>query len=79
MDAPLTKLLRFLNRLDEGKIPYYLRHSREDAVMVVCYAPGEYWEVDFLVDGTVDIEIYRSDGRIHGEETLRDLLEKWRE
>jgi hypothetical protein len=47
--------------------------------MVVCFAPGEYWEVDYLTDGTVDIEIYRSDGKIHGEERLPELFEEWKD
>lgn len=74
-----SKLLGFLQRLDEAKIPYTMEHSREDAVMIVAFAPGEYWEIEFLEDGEMDIERYRSDGRIHDESIVEQLFALWSE
>jgi hypothetical protein len=76
---PFGKLLAFLERLDAAKIPYRLDHSRVDAVMVVAFAPGEYWEIEFLQDGSIDVERFRSDGEIHGESILEELFSLWSE
>lgn len=73
-DDRFGKLLAFLERLDKAKIPYTMQHSREDAVMIVAFAPGEYWEIEFLKDGDVEIERYRSDGEIHDETMLEELF-----
>ncbi len=71
------KLTAFLNRLDEADISYLLRHSRDDAIMVLVYAPGEYWEIEFLEDGDIDIERYRSNGHIDDESVLPELFDLW--
>jgi len=69
-----SQLLSFLERLDQAKIPYSMRHSRDDAVMIVAFAPGEYWEIEFLEDGDIDIERYRSNGHIDDESVLEELF-----
>src|SRR5438445_1588462 len=71
------RLLNFLRRLHDAKIPHSLADYREDAVSVIAHAPGEYWEVDFLADGDVDIERYRSDGVIEEESALERLFALW--
>lgn len=79
MTDPFRQLLSLLDRLDKLKVPYHLRHSRDDAIMVVAHAPGEYWEIEFLLDGDVDIERYRSDGQIDDESVLQQLFDLWSE
>jgi hypothetical protein len=69
------KLIAFLERLDDARIPYTMEHSREDAIMILAFAPGEYWEIEFLQDGEIDIERYRSDGKIHDESVLQELFD----
>jgi hypothetical protein len=71
---PFSNLLAFLDRLEKAKIPYEMRHSRDDALMVVAYAPGQYWEIDFLEDGEVEVERFRSDGHIDDESVLPELF-----
>ena len=73
---PYARLLALLERLDEAKIPYTLSHSRDDAVMVCAFAPGEYWEIEYMEDGGVDIERYRSNGHIDDESALAELFAK---
>lgn len=72
--ATRTQLLSFLNSLRAGKIHYELRQRRDDAIMVEVAVPGERWEVEFLEDGTVEVEIFRSEGEIHDEAILRTLI-----
>jgi hypothetical protein len=71
-----TRLLSFLNGLRDGKIFYRLSQHRDDAIMVEVTVPGERWEVEFMEDGTVEAEVFRSNGEIHGEEVLDDLLRR---
>jgi hypothetical protein len=66
-------LLAFLNRLDEANISYRLGHTRPESVMVEIALPGWHWEVEFLADGAVEIERYRSVGDL---EDWPELLEE---
>lgn len=68
------KLLEFLRRLSAARIPYTLRRSRDDAVMVEIAVPGERWEVDFLEDGDVDVEVFRTSGVVSADSGLLDRL-----
>jgi hypothetical protein len=72
-----SNFLAFLERLSEAKITYSLEHSRDDAVMVTVVSPGVYWEIEFLEDGHVEVERYRSDGKIHDESALNELFQLW--
>jgi hypothetical protein len=77
MDA-LQKILSFMKRLDASKIHHSLDRVREEAVMVRVDVPGERWEVEFFVNGQVDVEVFSSAGPhsgIEGEESLERLFE----
>ena len=73
MNSP-EKLSRLLGRLREAKIHHQLRDTREGAVSVDVAVPGERWEIDFLEDGSVEVEVFRSDGTIDGEPKLAELF-----
>ena len=73
-DSVYDRLLLFLSRLEEHKISYSLEHARAEAIMVEVAVPGERWEVEFLADGSVDVERFVSTGNICGEEVLADLF-----
>lgn len=68
------RLLEFLSQLAAREIAYTLGHYRPEAVMITLALPGERWEVEFLADGSVDVERFVSTGDLGGEETLRELL-----
>ena len=72
-DTTYGKLLRFLDRLDRHRVPYNLASVRPEAIMVQFATPGERWEVEFLADGAVEVERFRSDGTIVDESALNDL------
>ena len=69
------QLLRFLNRLDEYRVPYTLANVRPEAIMVGFALPGERWEVEFMEGGWIEVERFASDGMIEGESALEEL---WR-
>jgi len=76
MTVALIGLNGFLARLDGDKVPYRLDHCRPDAVLVSVALPGQRWEIEFLDDGSVDVERFRSDGSIAGPEVLDEFFER---
>jgi hypothetical protein len=71
-----TQLLSFLNDLRKGKIHYRLDQHRDDAIMVEVAVPGARWEIEFLDDGSVEAEVFRSDGTIHDASALDELIQR---
>ena len=72
-------LLHFLNKLEAHAIPYTLTRVREEALMINIAVPGERWEVEFLCDGGVEIERFRSSGDIEDETSLGELFARYTE
>ena len=70
---PSGRLLAFLNRLDGLHVHYTLCHTRPESVMVDLALPGRRWEVEFMIDGSVEIERYES---VVGVETDSALLDE---
>ena len=58
----LKKLTDFLAELEASKLHYSLEHNREEAIMVVVALPVERVEINFFVDGSVEIEKFQSLG-----------------
>ena len=71
------KLLHFLDKLEQSGIHYTLTHTREDALMVSVAVPGERWEIEFLNDGSVEIERFISNGVIDSEDRLGELFARY--
>ena len=69
-----SKLIAFLERLEEAKIAYTLGHFSYDAIMVTIVVPGEHWEVDFLDDGEIYVERFAGNGKIYDESVLEELF-----
>ena len=72
-----SKLMTFLTNLEHGNVAYSLEHNRDEAIMVNVVVPGERWEVEFLTDGSVEIERFTSEGEIYGEEVLDELFARY--
>ena len=77
MTDPFQKLMAILNELDAHQIAYSLTRVREDSVMIQAPAPGQRWEIEIMGDGSVEVEVFRSDGRILGEGKVKELLESY--
>ena len=78
-EHPFDKLTTFLQQLEHGHIHYTLASHRDDAIMVCVTVPGERWEIEFLGDGSVEVERFISNGEIYGEEALSELLTQYRD
>ena len=72
-----THLTAFLQSLERRKIHYILQSCRDEAIMVLVTVPGERWEVEFLADGSVEVERFISDGEIYGVDILGELFTKY--
>lgn len=45
--------------------------------MVLVAVPGQRWEIEFMLDGRIDIEVFYSDGKIlHDPYELDELLRR---
>lgn len=72
----MQQLLDFLERLDQSGIHFVLGHYRE-TINVQIAVPGERWEVEFFADGSVEVEVFVSDGAVtSGTERLEELFRK---
>ena len=78
MKNVFDKLTAFLTELEGRQVSYTLSHNRDEAIMVNVAAPGERWEIEFLEDGSIEVERFISNGEVDGEETLRELFVRYR-
>jgi len=71
------KLTSLLTDLERAGISYDLAHNRDEAITVNVAVPGERWEVEFLDDGSVEVERFVSNGEISGDEMLSQLFARY--
>jgi hypothetical protein len=64
----------FLRKLDEKSIFYTLSNPREDSIMITVSVPGQRWEIEFMENGTIEIEKFCSDGTIYDEQEIERLF-----
>ncbi|MEZ4728176.1 MAG: hypothetical protein R3E79_13675 [Caldilineaceae bacterium] len=77
--TPFHKLTAFLDKLEVYTIPYTLTRVREEALLVNVAVPGERWEIEFMADGSVEIERFCSSGPIEDEHALAELFMRYAE
>jgi hypothetical protein len=75
--ATIPDVLAVLRRLDTARIRYRLEQTRDDAIAIEVVVPGERWEIEFLENGEVEIEIFRSNGEILDAHALDDLCARF--
>ena len=74
----LERMINFLLKLEEKKIHYVLTKVR-DGIMVEAAVPGQRWEIEFMLDGSVEIEKFISDGELFDESELEALFRAFSE
>lgn len=70
----LKEFINFLNKLEDNSIFYKLNKVRNEAIMVEVVIPGQRWEIEFMEDGTVEIEKFISDGNLYDVKELDNLF-----
>jgi len=53
----------------------FLFNKIRDSILVEVAVPGQRWEIEFMADGTIQIEKFFSDGKIENEVNLKCCLE----
>ena len=69
-----TQLSTLLNQFRGAGLHTALRQDRENADSVDVAIPGQRWEIDVLDDGSIEVEVFRSDGTIGGSTDLSRLI-----
>jgi hypothetical protein len=72
----LQQLLDLLCRLEKNKIHYHLEHNRTESIMVLIAVPGERWEVEFFINGEIEVEVFGGGNEMLAGEKSRAALEK---
>ncbi len=67
----------FLAQLRQKRIHFELASYRENAIMILASVPGERWEIEFLENGQVEVEIFKSDGQIYDSNVFAELFTKF--
>ncbi len=73
---PFSALLDFLDRLKAARIHFDLGYHTLRAVMVQIAVPGARWEVEFLEDGDVRVEVFASRGDVERVDSPDELLRR---
>lgn len=73
----LKEFITFLNKLEENGTFYKLTKVRKEAIMVEVAVPGQRWEIEFLEDGTVDVEKFISDKSMYDVNELETLFKEY--
>ena len=64
--GPQSKMFEVFNalreRLQKADLSFTSADYRDDAMSLLVNEPGHYWEIDVLEDGSVDVEVYTSQG-----------------
>jgi pimeloyl-ACP methyl ester carboxylesterase len=72
-DAMITAPSDVADLLLEAARPRRAARLRSGAITAQFALPGERWELEFLADGTVEVERFRSDGKIVREAAFEEL------
>ena len=77
MENAFHKLISFLTDLENREISYTLAHNRHEAITVSVALPGARWEIEFLDDGSIEVERLISNREVRGEEILKELFARY--
>jgi len=73
--SELSELTGLLDRLDAAEIQYTLASVSEGSIVVGIDVPDEHWNVEFMDDGDIEVEIFKSDGQVFDYSVVEDLFE----
>jgi hypothetical protein len=77
MSGTIRDLTSLAERLNAARIHFDVSVTSSDSVMFCVAVPGEHWEIEVMADGTVEVEIFRSNGEISDASKLDDLFDRF--
>ena len=72
----MSKIFQVMNQLKKAGIYFEVKNFRDDYLMFYISVPGQRWEVEILSNGSVEVEIFKSDGEIYDDKILEELFNK---
>ena len=73
-DSVPWTLRAFIDRLAELGASFRLDRFR-DSIAVIVVVPGERWEVEFMDDGSIEVERFRRSGEVDDEKSFDELFD----
>jgi hypothetical protein len=70
----LGSMLDFLNRLRNAHIHHRIEQISATGLMITACIPGERWEIEFMADGSVEMERFEVVGRSRERKASRSCL-----
>jgi len=70
----MKQLFALIERLKQSNIHFELKTHRDHYIMLEVAVPGERWEIEMSDDGSIEIEIFTSDGSMFDEGKLSELF-----
>lgn len=67
-------IFQLIETLRARGIHFTLASHRENVVMALAAVPGERWEIEIFSDGSLQLEIFRSNGEIYDESGLSQRI-----
>lgn len=74
MNESAHRLYRILDKLEAARIYYILDKTRNETVMILAQVPGRHYEIEVFANGRIEVEVYKSNGEIGGQELVEELL-----
>lgn len=75
--SSVENFISLLQELERRKIFYTLQRYLDDSISLCAVVPGERWEIDVNRFGEIQIEIFRSDGKLHDSKMLEVLFQRF--
>ncbi len=76
LKSALDGVWKMSERLKTAGVHHEIKSYRYDAISIFAHVPGEYWEIDFCENGSIDFEVYKSDGSIKDPAALDAAIQK---
>lgn len=73
----MIRIYKILRRLKEAKIHFVLSSYRDDTIMITVSVPGHRWEVEVFEDGSLETEVFSSDGSIIDYKATSNLIKQF--
>ena len=77
MSGTIRDVASLAERLRVARIHFDLSVTSSESIMFSVAVPGERWEIELMGDGTLEIEVFRSDGEIADASKLDDLFARF--
>ena len=77
MTGTIGDVTALAERLRAVGIHFDVAVDSAQSVMFVVSVPGERWEIELMADGSMEIEVFRSNGEIFDASKLDELFERF--